>query len=148
MPSIKKILYATDFSKSSARAADYASYLAGLTGASIHVLHVIGELTDPRRNMIQPEAYALFEKEVQTETVREMEAFCKQRFGAGVAYTTEVVVGSPFQQIVALSEAIKADLIIMGTHGRTGLEHVIVGSNAERVVRKSKIPVLTVRQEG
>jgi nucleotide-binding universal stress UspA family protein len=55
------------------------------------------------------------------------------------------VVGTAFQKILETAANVNADLIVMGTHGRTGVEHVIVGSTAERVVRRSKIPVLTVR---
>lgn len=147
MKTIKKILYATDFSESADDAADYALTLAKLAGASVHVLHVIGELMDNRKSQIQPEAFAMLEKNVEVQTVKEMEDFCQSRFGAQIPYTSEVVIGTPFQQIIEKAKAFGADLIVMGTHGRTGIEHVIVGSTAERVVRRSKIPVLTVQQQ-
>lgn len=145
MKEIKRILYATDFSESSGPAADYAGYLARLTGAEIHVLHVVGELADQRKNMVQPESFAILEKEVEIHAVQEMESFCREKFGSDVRYESEVVLGSPFQRILAIARELPADLIVMGTHGRTGLEHVIVGSTAERVVRRSPVPVLTVR---
>jgi len=145
MKTIRKILYATDFSESSAPASDYALTLAKLAGAEVHVLHVIGEFADQRKSMIQPEAMAMLEREVEVHAVKEMEAFCKARFAGRTAYTTEVVLGIPFQEIIKKARDIAADLIVVGTHGRTGLEHVIVGSTAERLVRRSPIPVLTVR---
>jgi nucleotide-binding universal stress UspA family protein len=145
MKTIHKILYATDFSESSAPASEYAQTLAKLAGASIHVLHVIGELADSRRSRIPPEAYELFEKEIEVHVVKEMEDFCKRHLGADVPYTTETAIGNPFQVILGAAKEQNADLIIMGTHGRTGIEHVLMGSTAERVVRKSPIPVLTVR---
>lgn len=145
MLTIKKILYATDFSESSMPASDYALTLAKLAGADVHVLHVIGEFADQRKSMIQPEAMAMLEREVELQAVREMEAFCKRKFGGRIPYTTEVVLGIPFQEIIKKAVGISADLIVAGTHGRTGLEHVIVGSTAERLVRRSPVPVLTVR---
>ena len=70
-----------------------------------------------------------------------------QRLGKeGLAVTTFVRVGNPVEEINRLAEDEHADLVIMGTHGRTGLQHLLVGSVAERVVRSSKVPVLTVRQ--
>jgi nucleotide-binding universal stress UspA family protein len=60
----------------------------------------------------------------------------------------EVVIGTPFQEILKRIEQGNIDLVVVGTHGRTGIEHVIVGSTAERLVRRSKVPVLTVREQG
>lgn len=145
MKTIKKILYATDFSESSVPACDYALTLAKLAGAELHVLHVIGEFADRRKSMIQPEAMTLLEREVEIQAVKEMKDFCEEKFDGEVPYTTEVVMGIPFQEIIKKAGELPADLIVVGTHGRTGLEHVIVGSTAERLVRRSPVPVLTVR---
>lgn len=145
MSEIKTILYATDFSESSGPASCYAFYLARLTGARLHVLHVIGELADQRKNWVQPEAFALLEREVEVQAVKEMEQFCRDNFDDAIPYTTEVVLGTPFRQILATVQSLPADLVVMGTHGRTGIEHVLLGSTAERVVRHSPVPVLTVR---
>jgi nucleotide-binding universal stress UspA family protein len=144
---IRKILYATDYSESSVPACDYALTLAGLAGAEVHVLHVIGEFADRRKSQIQPEAMALLEREVELQAVKEMKDFCRDKFDENVRFQTEVVMGIPFQEILKRAESLPADLIVIGTHGRTGLEHVLVGSTAERLVRRSTIPVLTVRSE-
>ena len=144
---IRKILYATDYSESSVPACDYALTLARLAGAEVHVLHVIGEFVDRRKSQIQPEAMAILEREVELQAVKEMDAFCRGKFDEEVHYQTEVVMGIPFQEILKRAESLPADLIVVGTHGRTGLEHVLVGSTAERLVRRSTIPVLTVRSE-
>ena len=66
---------------------------------------------------------------------------------AGVAVETRLVTGIPSEDIVRLGQELPADLIIMGTHGRSGMSHLLLGSVAERVVRKAPCPVLTVRQE-
>jgi nucleotide-binding universal stress UspA family protein len=144
---IRKILYATDYSESSVPACDYALTLAGLAGAEVHVLHVIGEFADRRKSQIQPEAMALLEREVELQAVKEMKDFCQGKFDEEVRYQTEVVMGIPFEEILKRAKSLSADLIVVGTHGRTGLEHVLVGSTAERLVRRSTIPVLTVRSE-
>lgn len=141
---IETILFATDFSESSESAAGYAMALAKLTGAQLHVLHVINELDDPQRVMIPNEAFRILEKELESQAVAALEAFRRDK-AADLQTTTHVVIGTPFQKIVEMSEQLDANIIVMGTHGRTGVEHVIVGSTAERVVRHSAIPVLTVR---
>jgi nucleotide-binding universal stress UspA family protein len=141
---ISRILYGTDFTERSELAFDYAETLARLAGAELHILHVIGELADRRRGMILPEAFEILEREVEVQAVKEMKNFCRKRL-KGISYTTEVVLGIPFQQIIRSAQEIKADLIVIGTHGQMALEHVLVGSTAERVVRRSEIPVLTVR---
>lgn len=147
MKQIKKILYATDFSESSLSACDYALTLARLAKAEVHVLHVIGEFTDRRQSMIQPEAMALLEREVEIQALKDMEGFCKEKFDGEIPFTAEVVMGLPFQEIIKKASELRADLIVVGTHGRTGVEQVFVGSTAERLVRRSKIAVLTVRCE-
>jgi nucleotide-binding universal stress UspA family protein len=142
---IKTILYATDFSESSIPACDHARRLSELTGAKLHILHVIGELSDQQRSMIHHEFFKTFEKEVERQAIRDMELFCSEHFQGVDNLKCETLIGNPFQEIMRTAEKVGADLIVMGTHGRTGIEHVLVGSTAERVVRNSKIPVLTVR---
>lgn len=147
MKELKTILFGADFTDNSVAAFDYALTLARLSGAQLHVLHVIGELADWRRSMIQPESFELMEKEVEIHAVKEMKAFCGKHL-TGVPHSSEVVLGVPFQLIIKRAEEIKADLIVIGTHGHMPLENVLMGSTAERVVRRSKIPVLTVRAPG
>lgn len=144
MKTIRHILYATDFSESSGPAADYALTVTKLSGATLQVLHVVGEMADARRSMIPPSALEQLEKEVEVQAIREMEIFCKARFEGKVAYQSHVIVGNPFQEILQFAKSNQVDLIILGTHGRTGIEHVIVGSTAERIVRRSSVPVLVV----
>ncbi|PLX83634.1 MAG: universal stress protein [Desulfuromonas sp.] len=145
MKELRTILYATDFSESSAAACETACYLAELAGAKVHVLHVLGELADQRKARIPAEAFAIFEKEVEAQAIKEMATFCRDKFAPPLEHTTEIVVGTPFEAILDKAAQAGADLIVMGTHGRTGIEHVLLGSTAERVVRRSTIAVLTVR---
>jgi len=142
---IDTILYATDFSESSVPACDHARYAAQLTGAKLHILHVIGELTDQRRSMIHQEFFESFAQKIEQQAIHDMEGFRAAHFEDIDRVECHTVIGNPFQEIMKRAEQFDADLIIMGTHGRTGIEHVLVGSTAERVVRNSNIPVLTVR---
>lgn len=144
MKQFENILFATDFSEASGPAADYAITLAKLTGAHLHVLHVINELDEHQRVMIPREAFQVLEKEIEVQAVKELDRFSKGP-AAGLNTSTHAVVGTAFQKTLEIGTTVNADLIVMGTHGRTGVEQVIVGSTAERVVRRSKIPVLTVR---
>ncbi|HKL26112.1 MAG TPA: universal stress protein [Desulfuromonadales bacterium] len=144
---ISNIVYATDFSGSSKRAAAYAANLAKLTGATLHLLHVINELSDEQRSLIQQDLFDSFAKDVEVLAVKNTEEFRRKYFAGIENIRSHTVIGTPFQQIINHSEELQADLIVMGTHGRTGIEHVLVGSTAERVVRRSRIPVLTVRGE-
>lgn len=144
MRDINDILFATDLSEASHPAAEYALTLAKLTGAHLHVLHVINELDEHQRVMIPSEAFKVLEKAIELQAVTELDRFCREQAGDLVT-TTYAVVGTPFLMIIETGEKLNADLIVMGTHGRKGVERVIVGSTAERVVRRSKIPVLTVR---
>jgi nucleotide-binding universal stress UspA family protein len=144
MKQIKKILYGTDLTERSEPAFRYAETLAKLAGAELHILHVIGEMADRRRTLIPQEHFEILEKEVEVHAVKEMEDFCRKNI-EGIRYTSEVAVGVPFQKILQRAREIRADIIVIGTHGQMALEHVLVGSTAERVVRRSEIPVLTVR---
>lgn len=147
MKTIRKILYATDFSGSSIPAAEYALTLAKLAGAHIHVAHVMDELADTRKIMLQPETFAIFEREIKTKTLQEMEEFCKVWFGDQADVTQEILIGTPFQAILECAAQQGCDIIVMGTHGRSGIGDVLMGSTAQRVVRRAIIPVLTVRGE-
>ncbi|MFA5700822.1 MAG: universal stress protein [Desulfuromonas sp.] len=143
MAKISKILYATDFSEGSAIAAEYARAFAELHQAQVLVLHVISELADSNRLRIQSDDYAELEHSVEKLALTNMEEFCPRYFKAG-SYATRLEVGIPFKVINAVAHSENIDLIVVGTHGRTGLAHVVLGSTAARVVRKAGIPVLTV----
>ncbi len=144
MEKIKKILYSTDFSENSIPAAHYAATLAQLAGATVHAIHVVGELADHRKRMIQPETFAIFEREVESLAIREMESFCRRHLGEQIGYETEVVIGIPYKIILERAAGSGCDLIVIGSHGHSGIQEVIFGGTAQRIIRRAKIPVLTV----
>lgn len=146
MAEYKNLLFATDFSEGSANAVEQASSLAQITGARLHLFHVITELADKRRRFIPADVIDTFINEINRHAQEDMQAFKAAHFAApAFEVTTEVSVGTGYEDILEEADKINADMIIVGTHGRTGIEKVLVGSTAERVVRNAKIPVLTVR---
>ena len=139
-----RILVPTDFSEPSDAALDYARTLADKFGASIHVLHIIELHTSGAfsgESYIGPSLYEMQLKEAQSKLAVRVLPADRARYGA----TSEVMTGIAADTIVEFAEDQHIDLIVMGTHGRTGLAHLLMGSVAEHVVRRSPCPVLTVR---
>jgi nucleotide-binding universal stress UspA family protein len=147
-PVIRRILVATDFSPASESAIDYAALLALALWPSVHVLHVLEEpfLTHGPGEFYSPDVPTLREQ-LRLEAESRLSPV-KARFTDGCSkVTTEVRFGTPTEKIIAAALDY-ADLIIMGTHGRTGLSHLVHGSVAERVIRGARCPVLAVRAAG
>lgn len=146
-PQVKRILAPTDFSSGAERALQWAVGLGELLEAEVVILHVLdlslaAAAGFPAQVAAMPAAGELMER-VRQETSVEMSRLAN-RFPHAETMMRE---GSPRPVILEVAKEIGADLIVMGTHGRTGLAHVFFGSVAEHVVRHSRIPVLTVRQE-
>lgn len=136
---IQRILCPADFSVSAEYALDYALSIAVQYGARIELLHVT-----------EPSAYAedAVNDRGQTvdDTIREhLHAIAEEKNTPSVNMDVRVVDGIDYLEIVHRANAWPADLIVMGTHGRTGMKHLLIGSVAERVVRTAPCPVLTTR---
>lgn len=123
-PPARDIVFATDFSSCSAAAAKVAAEYARALNARMHVLHVT--LPDAGKKHL--------------DNLKEL----KEEFPPDVPVVTTVESGSPATQIVRYAERCGADLIVLGTHGRTGVSRALLGSVAERVVRTASCPVLAV----
>jgi universal stress protein A len=146
MIAIKTILVPTDFSECSDHALGYGRAMAETFGASLHLLHVVQDpYTQPWAAEAFPAPLDDMLAQWQEQARARLQALVPEaaRPGAMVA----VQVGSPFQEIVNYAEAQRIDLIVIGTHGRGPLGHMLLGSVAEKVVRKAPCPVLTVRQK-
>lgn len=139
------ILVAVDFSDSSDNAFQLALSMAKTFSAQLIILHVINEPIDLRGFYVPHISFEKLEEEIEEGAEKMMQSFCRQHIDDFSAYETLIVPGMPHEQILAQAETKGADLIVLGTHGRTGLDHVLFGSTAEKVVRKSRFPVLTVR---
>ena len=146
---IKKILVPLDFSDASLNALDYAESLSKLTGAEIILLHIIENLnvtTDPFYASIPPDpAYEEELKKISSEALEK--AAQKISSANGNVVKTFSAVGRTHKEILSHAEKLKADIIIMGTHGVSGFREFVMGSNTFRVVSDSKFPVLSVQKK-
>jgi nucleotide-binding universal stress UspA family protein len=133
-----------DFSAYSDQALTYATTLATQLQAHLTLLHVIHELSMVMGDMASalPEAYL---QELEAEAQRSLEERLNRVHEARLEADMVIVHGVPFQCIIDTAHDQKVDLIVMGTHGRTGLSHALVGSVAEKVVRLASCPVLVTR---
>jgi len=154
IPKIKKILYATDLSENSAYAFRYAVNSAQKHGAKIHILHVMEEI---KTNILA--AYYELEKlqeirekgkqEIKDRIQKRLETFCQRELMKDpecrdLVASTEVVEGDPTAEILRKADELGVDLVVMGTHGKGLLEHAFLGSVAEKVLHRIKVPVLTI----
>ena len=146
---MKRILCATDYSKASGRALDEAVNLAKQNKAELWVVHVI----EPLGNYVSGEDFGGAELYMRLEesTMRDAQASMKklmQRLERlGIKAKSLLLKGTPYQQIVKAARSKKADMIVVGTHGRHGLSHLLLGSVAEGIVRVAAKPVLLIRGE-
>ena len=146
MKSFRRILFPTDFSPIAAHAFGYALGVAQEFGASLFILHVIDVQADLRGFYLPHLAYEQVEADIATAAQAMLD-----KFRAGIAgyadHQGTVVSGVPYAEILKAAQEQDVDLIVMGTHGLAGVEHLLFGSTAERVVRHAGCPVLTVRPD-
>ncbi|MBV1729763.1 MAG: universal stress protein [Methanobacterium sp.] len=129
----KRILVPTDGSEHATKAADKAIELAKKLGAGIVAVHVIDE------KLIQP--FEVLEKEGK-EMLQQIQ---KKGESAGVEVSEVLLLGNPGHDMKKISNKTEADLIVIGSHGRTGLEKILMGSVAENTLKTSDIPVLLIK---
>ena len=143
---IRTILAPTDFSHHAEAALKYAFGLAEAFGATVHLLHVLGEPIplgpDP---MIPPVFGADFYRESEAASIEALKRVARHDWGTPAGVETFARWGTPVDAVLEHARSHAADLIVVATHGRTGLGHVLLGSVAERIVREAPCPVLTVR---
>ncbi|MBU1208137.1 MAG: universal stress protein [Proteobacteria bacterium] len=157
IPKINKILYATDLSKNSAYAFRYAVNSAEKHDAKIHILNVLEKLSPTAESMvsgyISPEKLEAIRKEniegLKNRIQKRLGEFCKRELlnkpecQERVA-SIQVVEGDPAEEILRKADDLKADVVIMGTHGKGLLAHTFLGSVAEKVLHRIKIPVFII----
>ena len=139
------ILFATDFSESSEHAFQYALSLARKFDSRLGIIHVINEPVDLRGFYVPHISFDKLEEEIEQGAWTLMEKFRRDHAGDHAKTEAFVVPGIPYDEIIKKAVEFGADLVVLGTHGRTGLDHVLFGSTAEKVVRKSPVPVMTIR---
>ena len=140
----RRILHATDFSRASRPALAKALELAQQGRARLFLLHVLMP-PSPFLGDKLPSSYLELQRRARRDAERRLAAVVDKAQQAGVKVESKLIAGGPSEQIIRHASRWHADLIVMGTHGRTGLGKVFMGSVAERVLQRASCPVLTVR---
>ena len=144
---IKRILYPTDFSDLSLVALRYARAFTEQFSGQLFCVHVVDE-SQQYWAALGPEATPIAPPmdDIMAAATNQMQAFQDQHLmGLKYASVTKVMIGKPFLGIITYAREITCDLLVMATQGRGGVMHALMGSTAEKVVRKAPCPVLTVR---
>lgn len=144
MKEIKKILCAVDLSEHSKDVAAYAVLLAKGLGASVIVVYTAPSLSQYVGFHVPPNTIENFVGEIVTGAEKSMEAFVAENF-AGIEARGQVLIGYAAEENLNRAHAEKVDIIVMGTHGRKGIDRILFGSVAEKVVKNADMPVLTIR---
>lgn len=142
----KHILVPTDFSECSASALEYACTLADAFDSELHLLHIFQEPvpTEPVPGMAfpPPESYLV---ELKQKVAEELKSAIDAEWEKEHDVIRATAQGAAFVEIIRYAKSMHIELIVMGTHGRSALTHLLIGSVAENVVRKAPCPVLTIR---
>jgi nucleotide-binding universal stress UspA family protein len=141
---LKVIVVPVDFSAESKKALKYASKLAAGFGAALRVIHVVE--TSPFLNDLPNVVLTRSENEIAKEALVKLQALAQDEIDELIPVQPEVRIGKPYREIVGAAKVLGADLIVIATHGYTGLKHALLGSTAERVVQYAPCPVLVVRE--
>ncbi|HEY2742999.1 MAG TPA: universal stress protein [Polyangia bacterium] len=144
MIQIRHILVPTDFSDGSLQAFETALEMARDSGARLTLFHVHHVPASVFPDVILPIAPEMM-RNVEHSVDIILERWCERARAAGVVADRRTTFGATHEEICAAAEELGVDLIVIGTHGRGGISHVLLGSVAEKVVRKAPCPVLTVR---
>jgi nucleotide-binding universal stress UspA family protein len=140
----KKILCPVDFSEYTDEILDYAVSIAKRFDSELHLIHIIPNLNyfTPYESFLTPENLVAIERNIEGEVGKDFDKITKK---LDLPFRRIIKTGVTFVEIIDYIKEQGIDLVVMGTHGRSGLEHILIGSVAEKVVRKSPCPVLTVR---
>jgi universal stress protein A len=146
----KRILVTTDFSESGDRAIAHAFRMAADHSAEVILCHVVEMIVAPNPLYAQYYPSDLLSPEIQQRAEQEAQQALRERVPkdealAKVPYTTLVLHGLPADEVIRAAESRAVELVVIATHGRTGLKHLFMGSTAERIIRHVHCPVLVVR---
>ncbi len=148
MTTIRSILAPTDFSPHSTQAVRYACGLAAQLGATLHLLNVLPDIVPAGPDlMLAPTLPPEFYQQSENQSRQQLRKLLDPSWGIPKGVEVDIRWGGGVEGIVDYATDRKIDLIVVATHGRTGLQHMLMGSIAERIVRESPCPVLTVRAE-
>ena len=142
--SIKNILVPIDFSDTSKLLAEYAALFSLNFGAKIHVIHVVEDFSKYARLSIPHISIEKVTEEIYGAAKKSLEKFCSENFKKNVKFESILSKGEAHEEILKAAKKRNIDIIIIGTHGSSGLDKIFFGSTADRVLRGSKCPVMTV----
>jgi universal stress protein A len=146
MIEVKSVLHPTDFSEPSKHALKYAVAFAEEFHAKLYVLHVIEEISSALYfDMLQAPPLAQLMVDIENQARKALEDILPADVRSRIETEYLIRKGVPFLEIIRCAEQMQMGVIVLGTHGRTGLKHALFGSVAEKVVRKAPCPVLSVR---
>jgi len=143
---IKSILVPIDFSDYSKNSLRYAINFAETFDSTLHLVYVIEPAIYPADFSMGQVSVPAIEIETSERAAEELNKLAQNIIGDKARYSTVIKTGRPFIEIIECAAEIDADLIVIATHGHTGVEHLLFGSTAEKVVRKAPCPVLTLRE--
>jgi nucleotide-binding universal stress UspA family protein len=146
MELIKNILVPIDFSDYSKNALRYAVQFAKQFKAKMYLIYVVEPMIYPADFSMGQVAIPSMDADLQNRADEELKLLAKNFIDPSINSETLIKTGKPFVEINETAKEVDADLIIMATHGHTGVEHLLFGSTAEKVVRKAPCPVLTLRE--
>ncbi len=147
MITLKRILLPTDFSDYSSEATRYACELVDRFKAELHLFHVLETHITPTPAFGGGLALGTYIKESRAAAEKHLAKLLSPEWEKDQCVVRSTADGAPFVEIIRYAKEQEIDLIVIGTHGRTGLAHMMLGSVAEKVVRKAPCPVLTVRPD-
>ena len=133
-----------DLTENSSKIQPYVLSLSEKYNSSVYLLHVVQDLNKWGKLYVPHPSMDKFQKEANEVAKKSMDTVCENQLQSCPNFQKKVVSGDAADVILKVLEAEDIDLVIMGTHGRKGLEHVIFGSVAEKVVKKSPVPVLSI----
>ena len=146
MTRMRRILHPTDFSRASSLAYRRAVELAKANGADLVLLHVISPIVAPMTDgYISPKVYDDMTAATRAHAQKQLDGLVRKAREAGARASGLLVEGLPHERIAQAARSKKADVVVVGTHGRTGFSRLFLGSVASRVLAVSPCPVLTVR---
>ncbi len=142
----KSILCPTDFSEESYRAIDYGLHFARVWDATLLLAHIIHTPTGELYEQVDDVVHVLTFDEATRRDKARLEEIRNTRLRGYANCEVLVDIGDPYQQLMAIAQQRQVDLIVIATHGRSALEHLILGSVAEKIIRHALCPVLVVRR--
>ena len=144
MRAISRILFPVDLTENSDKLVPYVVQMLQKFDAQVNILFVVRVFQYFTSINVPPMSINVFENELVEMARKKMDEFKSRHFGDLFPVTAEVVLGEPSETILAYIDDHQIDMVVMGTHGRKGIDRVIFGSVAERVIKTSPVPVLVV----